>query len=214
MYKGRLVIVNILLLIALAGSYWGRHIDDAVIRQGNFLTSMTLPFQGWSTSDVPLSAADLSELQPDSYLVRNYGAANGDQVQLAVIAGHRKKSIHTPAFCMAGGGWETLSEQTATLHLPGRSIETDRELMDQNGTRILVTYFFTDGTYCSPSLTTFQTVQLLKRFRTRIPMGALVRVIVPVRTSPERAEALTGEFASATIPQIMAALHRAQFDIR
>lgn len=214
MFKWRLVIVNLILLVALAGSYWGRHIDDAVVGQGDFLKSVAIPFHGWPATDIALSQSDLAALQPDSFLVRNYQSPAGDQVQLAVIAGHRKKSIHTPAFCMAGGGWETLSEQTTQLRLPGRSIEADRELMDQNGTRIVATYFFTDGSYCSPSLTTFQAVQLLKRFRTRIPMGALVRVIVPVRTTEAQADALTDQFASATIPQIMIALRRAQIEIR
>lgn len=214
MFKWRLVVVNLLLAIALAGSYWGRHIDDAVVRQGDFLKSVALPYQGWATSDTPLSASDLSALQPDSFVVRNYQSSKGAQVQLAVIAGHRKKSIHTPAFCMAGGGWETLSEQTTALHLPGRTVVADRELMEQNGSQIVATYFFTDGTYCSPSLTTFQMVQLLKRFRTNIPMGALVRIIVPVRTTPAQADTLTEQFASATVPEIMTALHRAQIDIR
>lgn len=214
MFKWRFVIVNALLLIAFAGSYWGRHIDDAVVRQGNFLQALTIPFNGWRTTDTPLSASDMQTLEPDSVLVRNYLGPRGEGVQLAVIAGHRKRSIHTPAFCMAGGGWETLSQQNTTLQIAGRTIPATRELMTNNGTDIVVTYFFTDGDYCSPSLTDFQAVQLLKRFRRHVPMGALVRVIVPVTTNERQADALSDQFATVAVPPVMSSLRNAQLEIR
>jgi len=49
-------------------------------------------------------------------LVRRYGMAVGEKfaevAELAIIAGHQKKSVHTPGFCLAGGGWETLWQKS------------------------------------------------------------------------------------------------------
>ena|SRR5579883_173415 len=210
MFKWRLILVNALLLAAVAGSFWGRHIDNATVRQANFLQSLSIPFQGWKTADQPVGASDLAMLQPDSVLIRTYTAPNGEEAQLAVIAGHKKRSIHTPAFCMAGGGWETLSQKSTTIRLSGRAIPATRMVMTQNGASLVATYFFTNGDYCSAGLTSFQAVQMLKRFRSQVPMGALVRIIVPIHTTEQRADDLSDTFAKATLPAVIASVRRAR----
>jgi EpsI family protein len=214
MPKWSVAIVNLFLLIAVAGSYWGRHIDAATVRQANFLQTLSVPFEGWQTSDEKADANDLYLLQPDSVLIRDYKSPKGEDAQLAVIAGHRKRSIHTPVFCLAGGGWETVSQQSGVITVAGRKIQTNRLVMTQNNQSVVLTYFFTDGEYCSPSLTSFQTVQMVKRFRSVVPMGALVRIIVPIRSTEERADALSDQFAGATLPAVLDSVRHAQLVVR
>jgi EpsI family protein len=146
--------------------------------------------------------------------MRRYQAADGQWAELAVIAGHRKRSIHTPAVCMVGGGWDTLTQQTATLPLSGRPIPAMRLLMSKEGKQLLVTYFFTDGDACLNNLVQFQGFQALKRLRGQAPLGALARIIVPVCGDAEQAARETDAFAQATLPGTLAALRQTHLGLR
>src|SRR5690348_5237784 len=105
MVRFRLLIINSLLLLTILGSHWGRSVESATIAHPDFLARLELPFRDWKATDSVLSDSDRNLLQPDAILLRRYLASDGHWAELAVVAGHRKRSIHTPGFCMAGGGW-------------------------------------------------------------------------------------------------------------
>ncbi len=214
MARHRLLIVNAILMLTLLGSLWGRHIEGATLAQPLFLQHLDLPFRNWTSQDAGLSHVELSLLQPDAFLVRRYRDRSNGRAELAVIAGHRKRSIHTPGFCMEGKGLETLWTRACHLRLPEREIEATRSLMTQDNHQLLVTYFFTDGVYTTRDLLQFQCVQMLKRFRSQIPLGALVRILVPVERDQAAAEKLCDEFALATVPGVMRSLRQACLQVR
>jgi EpsI family protein len=130
-----------------------------------------------------------------------------------VVMGHRKRTVHTPTLCMTGGGWEVLSQRYFDLPLPGRTVHAARQLMTREGNLVLMTYFFTDGDFSSPSLAHFQTVQLFERLRSSVPLGALVRTIVPVGKDQVAAEALADAFDIATIPGVLQSLRSVRLEI-
>lgn len=210
MFRYRLLILNSLLLSALLLSQWGRHSENTPALPTDFLRPLHLPFRDWQATDTPVSPADRALLEPDALLLRRYQSASGEAAELAVIAGHRKKSLHTPAFCMAGSGWQTLWEQNCQIALPGRNIPAVRALMTADGRQILLTYFFTDGDYATRSLVQFQGAQLWKRFHAQLPLGALVRIIVPVRGGENEAQQTTAAFSQGTLPAILESLRQAR----
>ena len=67
---------------------------------------------------------------------------------MTVIAGHRKQSIHTPAYCMRGDGWEVVAEESVSLPVQGHEVEAIRARIAKDGREMLATYFFTDGEFC------------------------------------------------------------------
>lgn len=209
-YSCRFWVVNLVLLLAVLGAAWGRYQEGAPRPQADFLHGASLPFRGWSVSDAPLSPQDRALLQPDAALVRRYQSAHGASVEIAVVAGHRKRTVHTPSYCMLGGGWEVLTQRPATIPLPRQAVRATRMLMTKDGHRMLVTYFFTDGDYTAATLLPFQGEQLLRRFRTRTPIGALVRIRVPVAGDPADAARLSDDFARVTVPSVLARLRAAQ----
>jgi EpsI family protein len=211
----RLPILNSLLLLVLVASVLCRRVDGLAPHHPDFLRQLPLPFRDWATSDVEITMRDRQLLEPDAVLVRAYQSRQGarQQAELAVIAGHRKKTVHTPGFCMMGGGWETLWQQDTTLTLSDRQIDTTQALMSREQRQILVTYFFTDGDYCTHNLLQFQGMQILQRFRARASLGALARIIVPVQGDETTARALTADFARATLPTVLATLRRARHEI-
>jgi EpsI family protein len=211
--KHRLLLVNGVLILTLLGGWMGRKLEAATVADPKFLERLDLPFRGWDTKAQALTPTELDLLEPDAVLARQYSSRTSNQVaQLVIIAGHRKKSIHTPAYCMAGAGWETASRDTAAIRLADTTIHASRMLMMNSETkqRMLVTFFFTDGDFSTDSLPRFQAVELFKRFRSSVPVGALVRIEVPVTGSQEAAEKLSDEFAADVVPPVISELAKAR----
>ena len=93
----RTILLLLTLLLTVLGSYWGRHLENVPTSQTDFLHGLSLPFRNLKTAEMSISAQERALLQPDSVLIRRYGSdAALFDVELAVIAGHHKRSVHTP----------------------------------------------------------------------------------------------------------------------
>ena len=213
MLRSRLLILNSILLLAVLGSCRARRSESATLARKDVLQRLALPFRDWKASDSSLAKSDWEILEPDAALIRRYEGADNRSAELTVVMGHRKRTVHTPTLCMSGGGWETLSQRYLDLPLPGRKVHAVRQLMTREGKRLLMTYFFTDGDYCSPSLAQFQTVQLIQRLKASVPIGALVRTTVPVGSDQAASEQISDEFAAATVPQILETLRHTRVEM-
>lgn len=217
MGKHRLLVLNGVLLLALAGGTWGRRSESATVARPDFLRPLKLPFRDWASKDQELSPAERSMLEPDAALVRQYQGGKGQFAELAVIAGHRKKTVHTPGFCMVGGGWEVLAQRNIEIKLPDRpqaKITATQALLTKDGRGLLATYFFTDGELATNSLVSFQGAQIVKRVRGESPLGAVVRILVAVDRDAGGAEKLAAEFAQATLPRVLGSLADARLPVR
>lgn len=203
MLRSRLLLLNAMLLLALLGSHWGRQIESATIAHKDVLERLSLPFRDWKVTNTSIAKSDWDALEPDAALVRQYQSSQNQTAELTVVMGHRKRTVHTPTLCMSGGGWEIVSQRYLDLPIPGRSVHAVRQLMTREGKLVFMTYFFTDGDFCSPSLAQFQAVQLIQRLKASVPIGALVRTILPVGNDQAAADKLSDDFALATIPGIL-----------
>ena len=214
MLRSRILILNAMLLLALLGSHWGRSLESATIAHKDVLERLALPFRDWKSSDSAIAPSDWKTLEPDAALVRNYHSPQNQSVELTVVMGHRKRTVHTPTLCMTGGGWEILSQRYLDIPLPGRQVHAMRQLMMRQGHLLMMTYFFTDGIFCSPSLAHFQTVQLVSRLKANVPIGALVRTIVPVGSDVAAAENLSDSFTQATLPTLLQTIRNTRLQMR
>src|ERR1051325_595218 len=82
LFKYRLLVVNLVLLLAVIGGYWGRRLESANVTTGDFLRPLNLKFRDWSATDGVIEASDLQLLQPDSTLVRDYTSPQGGSISL------------------------------------------------------------------------------------------------------------------------------------
>ncbi|MGC4046131.1 MAG: EpsI family protein [Armatimonas sp.] len=210
MKSKRYIIINVILLATLFGLYGASRTTPPDGAYKDCLKGLTLPFRDWNVEEQFLTDRENEMLRPDTVLLRQYSSYMGEQVGLAIVAGHRKQTVHTPAFCMAGGGWNALSQSEQNLKLGDTNIETVRSIMEAQGKRILVTYFFTDGTNSQRSLPAFQTTQFLQRLKGYPSWGALVRISVPIGSSQSDAENLSNEFARTTLPTVLQRLRDAR----
>jgi EpsI family protein len=221
MIRYRLFILNAVLVLVLVGSQMGRQIEAAALTKPGLLKSLDLSIPGLKSIDVAIPQSELELLEPDAWLVKRYvydiGANPIERkprcAELAVIAGHRKKTVHTPAFCMTGDGWEMVERKDFDVRLPDRTIPATRMTMAKGPEKTMTTFFFTDGDFSTRSLIKFQGVQILKRFRSEIPVGALIRVIVPIYPKDKDAayaSRVSDEFSRLLIPKVMGALREAK----
>ena len=208
----RITVINSLLLLTLVGGIWGRRAEGAETQSSNFLSDLNAPYRDWKSSDFKLTADETAMLQPDALLLKRYhDPKSQSSIEVAVIAGHRKKTIHTPDYCLTGGGWETLSQRDLLINLPdGYEVPAVRSWLAKDGKQMTATYFFTDGDFSTRSLPQFQVAQIAKRFRSSISLGALVRIIAPMRSSQENTEALSDDFARTTLPTILGRMKQVQ----
>lgn len=214
LHRYRLLALNGVLVLILAGNHWGRRIDAATLPEGDLLQRNAITFRGWKATDSELTTSERDLLQPDAVLIRRFDSGKGSAAELAVVVGHRKQSIHTPGFCMTGGGWELASQRQCRLDLPDGPVTATRSVMIRDGSQLVATYFFTDGRFSTPNLVRFQGAQLLKRLQAEVPLGALVRILVPAGSNVAAAEKLSDEFARETVPPVMKALREARLVVR
>ena len=199
----QLLWANAILGLTLAGASYGRMTEHRPPSEQDFLRDTTRSFRGWKAEERSLSANEVEMLQPDASLIRWYTDRKTGAVELAVIAGHKKRTVHTPGFCMAGGGWETFSQGPHMFDLGGRKIPAIRSVLVRNGQRCVMSYFFTDGEVSTESLPKYQWEQFMRRLRGQATLGALVRIRVPFGDDQAGAEALSDEFARAVLPQVL-----------
>lgn len=205
----RWLAANAVLAVSLLGSIWGRQSESAAGPAPDCLKRLELPFRHWKATDTPISDSELNILQPDAVLARDYVSPDKESVQLVVIAGHRKRTVHTPGYCMVGGGWDVVSQHQVSIPLPAGDVPAVRSVMMREGSQMIATYFFTDGDFSTSSVVKLQWRNLTKRMRARLPLGALVRIIVPVTRDRQSSERLSDDFAKAALPAVLAALHDA-----
>lgn len=206
--RHRLLCANVVALIALFGVFWGRQIENSNVPTDDFLARLDWHFRDWQGSRLAIPPSEAELLQADSIRMERFTARNGSWIEMTVIAGHRKQSIHTPAYCLRGDGWEVVAEETITLPVQGQDVQAVRARIAKGSEEMLATYFFTDGTLCTPSLMRFQTMQMVRRLGSHPPLGALVRILTPVNGSRESAAALTDELAKSTLPATLTALNQ------
>lgn len=200
-------LICILMVTAFCGFY-SRRVESIASTKVDYFQNLPLQYRDWTITHSDISDSDRTVLRPDAVTLRRYSSPNGEIIDLAVIAGHRKQTVHTPSFCMVGGGWNTLTEDSITLTIAGKKVPMRRALMENDGHKAIMAYFFTDGALCLESLPKFQFELFKRRLSGVISQGALVRVIVPVLGDTETATRLSDDFAVSIMPELLEQLNR------
>ena len=102
---------------------------------------------GWtSSSELPVVQGVRRVLKADDILSRDYTAAGSPQVHLFVAYYKTQRAgemMHSPRNCLPGSGWEPLSFTQQAVDLGGVSpVPVDRYLIQKEGTRLLVLYWY------------------------------------------------------------------------
>lgn len=189
-------------------------------------TPPRVPLSGFATkagdwqrvSDTALTPDVLAVLGLDEYINRVYSSGDGSWLGLYVAYyGNQRQgeSMHSPLNCMPGAGWqpvrsgrEAMSVASAPIGAATSTIEINRYVVEKDGQRILVYYWYQSQgrVVASEYWGKFYTVaDAIRNGRTD---AALVRVLVPIGSADAAAEARAARLGKGFIQSIFPMLER------
>ena len=96
------------------------------------------------TDDTPLPDRIVASLAPTSYITRTYrDGAQEMSLFVAYYANQRAgESMHSPKYCMPGGGWEMLNSGKTSVSSNGRRIDVNNYTLYRAGDRMRMLYWY------------------------------------------------------------------------
>jgi exosortase D (VPLPA-CTERM-specific) len=152
--------------------------------------------QGWEGSSYPFTNGEQQILGLTDYVLADF-ARKTDRANLYIgyVQSQRKGFVpHSPKACIPGGGWEISDAGAHTFQTSQGSFQATKLIISNAEERQLVYYWFRQRGRDLPgeySLKWYLLVDSIQKDRTD---GALVRVIVPVRTNMAEAEKVAESF--------------------
>ena len=173
------------------------------------LSGFPLSVGAWQGSRSAMDQASLEALKLSDYLLADYSNSRAETVSLYVAYNESQRkgeSSHSPASCLPGSGW--VFEDSAPAMLPigpqGAERQVNRAFMIKSGERLLVYYWFPQRGRILTGMAQLKFYAFwdgLTRHRTD---GALVRLITPVGSGeqPADAERRLTDFARQAVPTL------------
>ena len=169
--------------------------------------------EGFRGRDVTLPEDERLATGTTSYLLRAFSSPGqtADSSQFSLYIGYydhqtQGHSIHSPKNCLPGAGWEALASRTAVIATAAGPVVVNRYLLQLRQDRALVLYWYqgrgrVQANEYGVKLNLLRDAALRHRSE-----EALVRIIVPVGDSEERAFALAARAAQTVMPALRASL--------
>jgi EpsI family protein len=157
--------------------------------------------------DQTLDDETLRVLRADDYLSRNFESSEGRVASFYVgyYATQRTgATYHSPLNCLPGSGW-TLTEGPRVAITPANgspSFEANRYIVQNGNDRELMVYWYQGRGRATASEYWGKIFTVVDSVRRRRSDGAIVRVMVPVADSEEKALRASKELASEAAAQL------------
>ena len=197
------------LAVLLAGTYGLLKARDheEVLPPHDSLRNFPLAFANWQGRDIPISRDVLDSLGPGDFLARNYFNSSQREAANLFIAffpsQRQGDTIHSPKNCLPGAGWVPTESTRIWMDLQnGRKIEVNRYLLEKEGERALVLYWYQAHGKVTPSEYAAKYRLVADSIVMNRSDGALVRIATGLKEgeSSSEAEARAVRFAEAALP--------------
>jgi EpsI family protein len=201
-----LILLALLLTSGAIINLWQRAGEASVSRQS--LKDFPAQLGQWRQhgGDQTLDDETLRVLRADDYLSRNF-ESDGRTASFYVgyYATQRTgATYHSPLNCLPGSGW-TLMEGPRVAVTPangGASFEANRYIVQNGNDRELMVYWYQGRGRATPSEYWGKIFTVVDSVRRRRSDGAIVRVMVPVGDSEDRALMAAKDLASEAAAQL------------
>jgi len=198
--QAHLSLTILLLSATLAASVWSEHRTPAAL--AGPLESIGRDIAGWTaTRDQQLTEAFVTSLAPTAYLSRDY-RKGGSQLGLFVAFYAQQRageSMHSPKHCLPGAGWEISDSRSVRLVVRGNETSINRNVVQRNGQRMLVLYWYQSPTRVFASEYEGKFLLVWDRMVKGYPGGSIVRLTLRDRPEDEQGAM---NFAGELIPQL------------
>jgi EpsI family protein len=157
--------------------------------------------------DARFDAATEAVLRADDYVSRDYSTSDGGVASLYVgyyLTQRTGATYHSPLNCLPGSGWEMGEASTVEVN-PGGGVPAftaNRYIIQHGNDRQIMLYWYQGRGRAVASEYWDKVYTVLDSIRLRRSDGAMVRVLVPVRGSEERALETANAFAAQVAPNL------------
>lgn len=162
--------------------------------------------------DVEVTEGEAEVAGFTDYILRNYVSPRDEGDFVSVYVGYyasqtQGRTIHSPKNCLPGGGWEPLENRVARIPVEdGTEHEVNRYILQRNDEQALVLYWYQGRGRVAHDEYAVKWDLLRDAALRQRSDEALVRVVVPVRSTEEEAFETARRAASRMIPAVDRAL--------
>ena len=174
----------VILSATLGAAVWSDHRNPEVLAKP--LDSIAAQIDGWtSAGDQTLRDTIVASLDATSYLSRTYRKGGNDLDMFTAFYAQQKagESMHSPKYCLPGGGWEFFDFRTVAL--PGTNARINRSVIQKPGSRALMFYWYQSRTRVVASEYQSKIFLVWDGLVHANPGGSIVRVMLPYRPGAE-----------------------------
>ncbi|MGH7703602.1 MAG: exosortase C-terminal domain/associated protein EpsI [Gemmatimonadales bacterium] len=169
------------------------------------LSTLPLELQGYRGRDLVISAEEQRVAGMSSYISRVYGRDSTEAFSLYVgYYDHQTqgKTIHSPKNCLPGAGWEPMAASQKALETAAGVVPVNRYLIANKEHRALVYYWYQGrGRVAANEYRVKWELIRDAALRGRTD-EALVRIVVPLRSTEADAEAVAELVARDLLPLV------------
>lgn len=164
--------------------------------------SFPLAAGDWKGSEIPMDAYVYRGIETPYLFLREYSSPRYEvPVSLAVVwFDDTNLAFHTPKACLGGVSDEVKEDGFTTITLKGREHRIGRIVANMGGTDQLALYFFDVDGRITTSQSGIRMSVLVKRLRLKRGSASFVRVMMPVASTREKAQAQLDDFIQAIYP--------------
>ena len=178
---------------------------------------VTIPseIKGQKAVDVQVSKAEQRVAGMTSYVMRVFSPSGSQQDQVAasfsVYVGYyasqiRGRTIHSPKNCLPGAGWEALNSSQVAINTPNGPVTVNRYILQRKGERALVLYWYQGRGRVESNEYRVKWNLLRDAALKNRSDEALVRIVVPARTTVDAAFREASDVAKVLVPAVARAL--------
>ncbi|OQA53589.1 MAG: hypothetical protein BWY45_02963 [Euryarchaeota archaeon ADurb.Bin294] len=177
----RYLIVIIITALAAALVIWADRIS--AIENKKFY-DFPLVIGQWYGRQVPMEDYVYQSLETNYALLRNYSSPHYLlPVNLSIVwFDDRNISFHAPEACLGGVGNLVKTKGTTRVSL-GHERDVGKLVVEQNGMRQVVIYFFDEDGYITMSQSALRLRVLMKRLRFKRSSVSFIRIMAPIAGS-------------------------------
>jgi EpsI family protein len=194
-------LLTLLLLAATLGaSVWSDRRPPAVLAAP--IDSINTRIDGWtSTGNQQLGDTIIASLNATSYLSRTYRKDRSELDVFMAFYEHLRagESMHSPKYCLPGGGWEFSDFKTVSLSSGGREAKINRAIVRKGAERQLLLYWYQSRPRVIASEYQSKFFLVWDGLVRGNQGGSIVRVMLPDRPGADQ-EGLA--FAAQLIPEV------------
>ncbi|WP_397570701.1 exosortase C-terminal domain/associated protein EpsI [Schlesneria sp. T3-172] len=150
-FSSRIWLAALLMVGGFVGTWWvrsGYTFEVQPLSRG--LETFPIELDGYVGTDLPVDEDVAIILNADSSINRNYKNPNGNSVILHASAWVRPETVasvapHSPKICYTNAGWRIVTERTVQCTAPSGSWPMCVLLLDRDGERCVVGYWYQIG---------------------------------------------------------------------